>query len=50
MSSRAMPNEWLDEEIFNIKIAPGEKADLIKFLVECLSSPDYPDDKAPKLP
>ena len=45
-----IPNEWLDEEIFNIKIAPGEKADLIKFLVEGLSSPDYPDDKAPKLP
>ncbi len=45
-----LPNEWLDEEIFNIKIAPGEKADLVKFLVEGLSSPDYPDHKAPELP
>jgi cytochrome c peroxidase len=45
-----IPNEWLDEEIFNIKIAPGEKADLVKFLVEGLSSSDYPDHKAPELP
>lgn len=43
-------NEWLDEEVFSIKIAPGEKADLVKFLVEGLSSPDYPDHKAPELP
>ena len=45
-----IPNEWLDEEIYNIKIAPGEKADLVKFLVEGLSSPDYPDHKPPELP
>ena len=45
-----IPNEWLDEEIFNIKIAPGEKADLVKFMVDGLSSPDYPDHKAPELP
>ena len=43
-------NEWLDEEIYNIKIAPTEKADLVKFLTEGLSSPDYPDHKAPELP
>jgi cytochrome c peroxidase len=43
-------SEWLDEEIFNIKIAPAEKADLVKFLAEGLSSPDYPDHKAPELP
>lgn len=45
-----IPNEWLDEEIFNIKIAPGEKTDLVKFMTEGLSSPDYPDHKAPELP
>lgn len=45
-----IPNEWLDEEIFNIKIAPNEKVDLVKFMVEGLSSPDYPDHKAPELP
>ena len=45
-----IPNEWLDEEIFNIKIAPTEKADLVKFMTEGLSSPDYPDHKAPELP
>jgi cytochrome c peroxidase len=45
-----IPNEWLDEEIFNIKIAPGEKADLVKFMTEGLSSPDYPDHNAPELP
>ena len=45
-----IPNKWLDEEIFNIKIAPTEKADLVKFMTEGLSSPDYPDHKAPELP
>lgn len=45
-----IPNEWLDEEIFNIKIAPTEKADLVKFMTEGFSSPDYPDHKAPELP
>lgn len=45
-----IPNEWLDEEIFNIKIAPAEKADLVKFMTEGFSSPDYPDHKAPELP
>lgn len=45
-----IPNEWLDEEIFNIKIAPTEKADLVKFMTEGLSSPDYPEHKAPELP
>ena len=37
-------------KIFNIKIAPDEKADLVKFMVEGLSSPDYPDHKASELP
>lgn len=45
-----IPNEWLDEEIFNIKIASAEKADLVKFMAEGFSSPDYPDHKAPELP
>ena len=45
-----IPNEWLDEEIFNIKIAPTEKADLVKFMTEGLSSHNYPEHKAPELP
>ena len=42
---------WLDEEILNIKIAPTEKADLVKFMTEGSSiSPDYLNHKAPELP
>jgi cytochrome c peroxidase len=43
-------NEYLDEEIYEFKLKPEEKKDLVIFLKEGLSSPDYPDHKAPKLP
>jgi len=44
------PNDQLDEEIFPIKMTPEEKADLVIFLKEGLSSPDYPDIPPPQLP
>jgi hypothetical protein len=43
-------NPQLDEEIFALKLTAEEKADLITFLKEGLSSPDYPDIAPPKLP
>jgi cytochrome c peroxidase len=43
-------NPQLDEEIFALKLTSDEKADLITFLKEGLSSPDYPDIAPPKLP
>jgi cytochrome c peroxidase len=43
-------NPQLDEEIFPIKFTAQEKADLITFMKEGLSSPDYPDVAPPKLP
>jgi cytochrome c peroxidase len=43
-------NPQLDEEIFALKLTAEEKADLITFLKEGLSSPDYPDFAPPKLP
>jgi cytochrome c peroxidase len=44
------PNPQLDEELFPLKLAAQEKADLVTFLKEGLSSPDYPDIAPPKLP
>jgi cytochrome c peroxidase len=44
------PNDTLDEEIFPLKLTKEEKADLVKFLKEGLSSPKYPDVEPPKLP
>ena len=44
------PNDWLDEEIYPLKLTAEEKADLVTFLKEGLSSPNYPMHKAPKLP
>jgi cytochrome c peroxidase len=44
------PNPQLDEEIFPLKLTPQEKADLVTFMKEGLSSPDYPDIAPPKLP
>ena len=44
------PNPQLDEEIFELKLTPAEKADLVTFLKEGLASPDYPDIAPPKLP
>ncbi|NQV23901.1 MAG: c-type cytochrome [Rhodopirellula sp.] len=43
-------NEWLDEEIFPLRLNAQDKADLVTFMKEGLASPDYTDHKAPKLP
>jgi len=44
------PNPQLDEEIFPLKVTEEEKKDLITFLKEGLSSPDYPMVTPPTLP
>jgi cytochrome c peroxidase len=44
------PNPYLDEEIFPLKLTPQEKADLVTFLKEGLSSESYPEVAPPKLP
>jgi cytochrome c peroxidase len=44
------PNPQLDEEIFPLKFAAQDKADLVVFLREGLSSETYPDVAPPKLP
>ena len=44
------PNDTLDEEIYPLKLTAEEKADLVTFLKEALSSPKYPDVEPPKLP
>ena len=46
----AIPNPQLDEEIFPLKLTPEEKKALKTFLVEGLSSADYPQIKPPQLP
>ena len=43
-------NPQLDEGIFPLNLKPEEKADLITFLKEGLSSESYPDVEPPKLP
>ena len=43
-------NPQQDEEIFPLKLSDQQKADLITFLKEGLSSPDYPEIEPPKLP
>ena len=43
-------NPYLDEEIFPLKLSAQDKADLVKFMEEGLSSSDYPDHEAPELP
>lgn len=43
-------NEFLDEEIFPLKLSEQEKKDLITFLKEGLSSESYPMHTAPELP
>ncbi|MDA0589325.1 MAG: c-type cytochrome [Planctomycetota bacterium] len=43
-------NEYLDEEIFKLKLTDQDKKDLITFLKEGLASREYPMHKAPKLP
>jgi cytochrome c peroxidase len=44
------PNPQLDEEIFPLKLTAQEKADLVTFLKEGLSSEEYPDVTPPELP
>ncbi|MEZ6135500.1 MAG: cytochrome c peroxidase [Pirellulaceae bacterium] len=46
----ATPNQFLDEEIFPLKLSAEQKAALVAFLKEGLKSDDYPDIKPPKLP
>lgn len=45
-----IPNPQLDEEIFPLKLTAQEKADLVTFMREGLSSTEYPDVAPPKLP
>ncbi len=44
------PNPQLAEDIFPLNLTDQEKADLVTFMKEGLSSPDYPAIKAPELP
>ena len=44
------PNEFLDEEIYALKLTDQEKADLLAFMKEGLASSEYPDHTAPELP
>jgi len=43
-------NAYLDEEIFPLRMTDQDKSDLVTFLKEGLSSPDYPQHTAPELP
>lgn len=43
-------NPQLDEELFPLKLSDEQKADLVTFLKEGLSSEDYPDIAPPQLP
>ena len=45
-----IPNKYLDEEIFPLKLSDQEKADLVAFLKEGLASSNYPMHKPPELP
>lgn len=45
-----IPNPQLDEEIFALDLSNQQKADLITFLKEGLSSEDYPLIEPPQLP
>ena len=45
-----VPNPWLDEEIFPLKLTLREQADLRTFLKEGLSSESYPVVEPPGLP
>jgi cytochrome c peroxidase len=44
------PNDYLDEEIFALRLTPEQKADLVTFLTEGLSSESYPHVEPPALP
>jgi len=43
-------NDWLDEEIYPLRLTAPQKAALVKFLEEGLSGPVTGDHKPPKLP
>lgn len=43
-------NDYLDEELFPLRLTDQDKKDLVTFLKEGLTSPDYPKHEAPKLP
>jgi cytochrome c peroxidase len=43
-------NDYLDEEIYALKLTDAEKKALVTFLKEGLASPGYPDIAAPELP
>jgi cytochrome c peroxidase len=45
-----LANPQLDEGIFKLNLSEQEKADLVTFLEEGLSSESYPDHEAPELP
>ncbi len=44
------PNDYLDEEIYALKLSDQEKKALVTFLKEGLASSQYPDFAAPDLP
>lgn len=46
----ATPNEYLDEEIFPLKLSDEQKAALVAFLKEGLASTSYPMVEQPELP
>ena len=46
----ATPNEYLDEEIFELKLSDEQKAALVAFLREGLASASYPMVEPPELP
>ncbi len=43
-------NDYLDEEIFPLKLSPEQQAALVAFLKEGLASRSYPDVEPPQLP
>lgn len=43
-------NDFLDEDVFPLKLSDEEKADLLTFLKEGLSSANYPAHEPPELP
>lgn len=43
-------NDYLDEGVYELKVSAAEKADIVAFLKEGLTSAKYPDEKPPKLP
>lgn len=45
-----IPNPQLDEGIFKLNLTDQEKADLVTFLKEGLSSESYPEHQPPELP